>query len=146
MIQIRLNNPDLFRQLISGTLLANRRARKKTGDKVFDLLYQAADKHTKTGSLIRSLKQTSAFISAAYTISHDLRIAPHAIFVHWPTRAHIIRPKNRKALRWPVGGAFAFAKIVHHPGYRGDPYFVRIATPERIKGIFDAFLTAELPR
>ena len=162
MIRININAESL-RELRQGVFLASRRARKKTGDKIFDLLYAAADKHTRAsrpadryspgvigGALIRSLKQKVTFATGSYGIYHDLRIAPHAIFVHWGTRAHPIpkpgRPMRKKALRFPVGGAFAFAKSVNHPGYRGDPYFVTIATPQRIKGIFDAFLTAELPR
>lgn len=157
MIRINLSNPDVMRQLGAQAVAAQRRALAKTGDKIFELLYAAADRHTRAnrpgdqysrgitgGALIRSLK--NRFDGRVYKINHDLRIAPHAVFVHWPTRAHIIRPRNRKALRFPVGGAFAFAKFVRHPGYRGDPYFVTIATPQRVKGIFDAFLTAELPR
>ncbi len=32
------------------------------------------------------------------------------------TSAHDIRPKTAKALRFPLGGRMAFAKVVHHPG------------------------------
>jgi len=28
----------------------------------------------------------------------------------------VIKPKNKKALRWAGSGAFSFAKKVHHPG------------------------------
>jgi hypothetical protein len=144
MIRINLSNPDVVRQLGAQAVAAQRRALAKTGDAIFDILYAQADTHTKTGALIRSLEYN--FNGRVYSIYHNLRTAPHALFVHWPTRAHVIRPRNRKALRFPVGGAFAFAKAVNHPGYRGDPYFVRLAPPERVKGIFDAFLTSEIRR
>ncbi len=42
--------------------------------------------------------------------------APYALFVEEKTRAHKIRPRFRKALRWPIEGGFAFATEVNHPG------------------------------
>lgn len=84
----------------------------------------AADKHTKTGALVRSLKLRRSGTNQL-EVYHDPQIAPHAIFVHWGTRPHVIRPKTRKALRWVSGNEFVFAKIVHHPGYKGDPYLIR---------------------
>lgn len=148
MIKIALLNRGVFAKLSADIKAANRRALAKTGDQLFDLLYAAADKHTKTGGMIRSLKSTlkGNAASGSYTIEHELQKAPHAAFVHWGTRPHVIKPRNKKALRFPVGGAFAFARQVNHPGYKGDPYFVTIATPERVQSLFAAFLTAELPK
>ena len=62
-----------------------------------------------------------------WEIGHDLQVAPEALFVHWGTRPHKIKPKRKKALRWPAGGQFAFAKSVNHPGYKGDSWLVRAA-------------------
>lgn len=92
-----------------------------TAQETFDAAYAAADKHTKTGALIRSLKIKEDSPSK-YTIYHDLQAAPHAVFVHWGTAAHEIKPVNKKILRWAGGDAFIFARRVHHPGYKGDPY------------------------
>jgi hypothetical protein len=50
---------------------------------------------------------------------------PHTAFVHNGTRPHIIRPRRARALRFEVDGRIVFAKIVHHPGYRGDPFLTR---------------------
>ena len=51
--------------------------------------------------------------------------ADYAGFVEEGTKAHVIRPKNRKALRFPVGGGagFGFAKVINHPGSKPYPYF-----------------------
>lgn len=50
------------------------------------------------------------------------------MFVHWGTRPHVIKPKNKKALRWAgADGRFIFARAVNHPGYRGDAYLVEAA-------------------
>lgn len=96
----------------------------------FDAAQRQVDTHTQTGALARSL-----FLKpqgeTAWIIGHDQQHAPHALFVHWGTRRHVIRPREKKALRWPSGqgGAtrFAFAKFVDHPGYAGDPWLVQAA-------------------
>jgi len=50
----------------------------------------------------------------------------YAVFVHFGTRPHDIKPKNAKALRWVGGdGLFHFAKVVEHPGYKGDPFLYK---------------------
>jgi hypothetical protein len=42
--------------------------------------------------------------------------ASYASFVEKGTKAHVIKPKHRTTLRWPVQGGFRFARIVNHPG------------------------------
>lgn len=88
----------------------------------YDTAFREADAHTQTGALIASLDKRP--IEGGWEIGHDLQQAPHALFVHWGTRPHEIRAKNRKALRWPSGNGFLFAKWVKHPGYAGDPWMV----------------------
>jgi len=87
-----------------------------------------ADTHTKTGALKRSLSLKPEGDSA-WIIDHDLQHAPHALFVHWGTRAHEIRPRHRKVLRWPSGAGrgthFVFARFVRHPGYEGHAWLVQ---------------------
>jgi hypothetical protein len=41
------------------------------------------------------------------------------------TRPHLIRPRNRKALRFEVGGSVVFAKLVRHPGTRANDFLGR---------------------
>lgn len=48
--------------------------------------------------------------------------APYGIFVEKDTKPHIIRPKQRKALRFPTGEGFAFASEVQHPGTTGTHF------------------------
>lgn len=80
-----------------------------------------AAKHTKTGDLVRSLFNRA--IPGGRAVGHDMAMAPHALFVHFRTKPHVILPRNKKALRWSTGGGgFRFAKRVNHPGYKGDPY------------------------
>lgn len=48
--------------------------------------------------------------------------APHAVFVHQGTKAHIIEPRKAKALRFEQDGAIRFAQRVQHPGTTADPF------------------------
>lgn len=93
----------------------------------YDAAFRLADKHNKTGSLIRSLHLRP--IGDGWEVYHDLQQARHALFVHWGTRAHPIAPNRKKVLRWPSGSGsrtgFAFARFVKHPGYKGDPWLVK---------------------
>lgn len=92
---------------------------------IYDSAEKGADAHTKTGALFQSTYLRKD--GDGYEIGHDARRAPHAVFVHWGTKPHVIRPKDKKVLRWPAGGAFAFAGEVHHPGYKGDKWLERAA-------------------
>ncbi len=107
----------------------------------FDTAQQQVDTHTKTGALARSLRMRPDGDSA-WIIDHDLQHAPHAIFIHFGTRPHLIKPKDKKALRWAGGSGggtrFIFAKWVRHPGYRGHAYLVE-AADEAVKQ-FDAIV------
>lgn len=48
--------------------------------------------------------------------------APHAVFVHQGTKAHVIEPRKAKALRFEQDGATRFAQRVQHPGTTADPF------------------------
>ena len=103
----------------------SRQALAATAVEVEDYVAQQASVHNKTGALVRSVFKTQT--ADGWLIGHDLQHAPHALFVHWGTRPHVIRPKNKKALRWAAGGKFAFAKQVNHPGNAPDKWLERAA-------------------
>ncbi len=61
----------------------------------------------------------------------EIYMKKYAVYVEFGTPPHIIRPKNAKALHWtqsgvgPRGGKVktdVFAKVVHHPGTRPNPF------------------------
>lgn len=87
---------------------------------VYDETQAGADAHTKTGALFQSVFNRQTKTGRA--VGHDTGRAPHAAFVLFGTRPHEIRPKGKKSLRWAGPGGFIFAKVVHHPGYKGDHY------------------------
>lgn len=51
---------------------------------------------------------------------------PAAKYVIFGTRKHLIRPRRSGGvLRFEVEGRLTFAKVVHHPGYRGDNFLAQ---------------------
>lgn len=92
---------------------------------VHDDVRDRIDDHTKTGALLQSLRWVKA--DGEHHIYNDLQRAPHARFVHWGTRPHEIKPRLKRALRWPLPSGFAFSRKVNHPGTKPDPYFSKAA-------------------
>lgn len=96
-----------------------------------DEVERGAARHNKTGALFKSIYNRP--IEGGREVGHDPaeltvswgggRQMNRAAFVIFGTRPdYIIRPRNKKALRWAGGGRFFFAKKVTHPGYPGDNY------------------------
>lgn len=118
------------RQLIQIGSAGAQMALDQTAEDVEDYVRQEAAKHNRTGALVASIDKQR--IPGGWEVFHDLQRAPEALFVHWGTKPHVIKPKGRaaggkNALRWSAGGAFKFAGKVNHPGYKGDPWMVRAA-------------------
>jgi hypothetical protein len=127
MISLKISGIDGVQQSLARLVPQSERAILELAEKIHDFAREGADTHTKTGALKRSLGHGPKKIAGGWEIGHDKQVAPYAAFVHWGTRPHVIKPKNKKALRWAAGGAFAFAKKVNHPGYKGDPWLTRAA-------------------
>lgn len=73
-----------------------------------------------TGKLANSLQLTQKNNTTQVT-SH----AQYAQYVHFGARPHVIRPKKARYLSFMIDGRRIFTKIVHHPGYRGNPWVER---------------------
>lgn len=91
-----------------------REVTNKIGEKTKD----NASKHTVTGEMEKSVfwrfNDNTATIGAT---------APHAVFIHFGTKPHIIEPNKKKTLAFVgKGGSFVFTKKVYHRGYKGDPF------------------------
>jgi hypothetical protein len=139
VISVSIQGKDGVTLTLAKLIPASREAVLDLAERVHELSYHGADKHTKKGALIRSLGGGPKAIKNGWIVGHDLDVAPHAAFVHWGTKAHVIRPKDKQALRWSIGGRFIFAKFVNHPGYKGDPWLVK-ATDDALRtfnGIVD---------
>lgn len=51
-----------------------------------------------------------------------LEMPSYGKYVEFGTAPHIIRPKDKKALKWGKGKNAKFAKVVRHPGSRPKPF------------------------
>ena len=76
------------------------------------------NKSVDTGHLRRGI---STDIKGLEAIIHTSNIK-YAPMVEFGTKAHIIRPKNKKALYWK--GAKHPVKSVRHPGGKAKPYLI----------------------
>lgn len=120
----------------------------------FDTAQRQVDTHTQTGALARSLRLRPDGDSA-WIVDHNLQHAPHAIFVHFGTRPHEIKARDKQALKFvgkdglfhfwwgpktpqeraiimqwmkkKAAGGRAHFRWPRHPGYAGDPYLVTAA-------------------
>ncbi|OHU29020.1 hypothetical protein [Mycobacteroides chelonae] len=95
-----------------------------------------ADVPVRTGNLGRQTKEGQIGFTGPRTVSGSVRNdADYALYVHEPTRPHVIRPRNAKALRFQIGGRTVFAMLVRHPGTKGRPFLrnagLRVASRER---------------
>ena len=70
----------------------------------------------------------------------------YRMMVQTGTKAHDIRPKNAKVLRFEVQGKIVFCKLVHHPGTKENPYITRAieATKKRLPEFADKAIKAVL--
>jgi len=68
------------------------------------------------------------------------------LYLEEGTAPHVIRPKNKKALRWKTGGGdkFAFAKEVHHPGTEARLFIHDVMNSKIIEKDFEDALEQEL--
>ncbi|WP_395699081.1 hypothetical protein [Aquabacterium sp.] len=118
-----------------------RLALAQTAEDLENYVEDEAAKHNKTGALVRSVYKLR-LPDGNWEIGHDRQVAPEALFVHWGTKPHKIKPKRKKWLRWPAFDHYVFAKEVNHPGYKGDPWLKRAAALAPI--VFDRHVQALL--
>lgn len=99
----------------------------------------ATDHHrfvSRTGNLERAVRSEVSGMEGIIYL--DEGQAPYGVPVHQGARARVIVPKRRKALRWTDGGKFVFAKRVHWPGIKPDP-FIYQALEDNEKEVTDLF-------
>lgn len=102
----------------------------------------ATDHHRftpRTGNLERAVQMEIG--GAVGTVYLDEGIAPYGPAIHNGAAARVIVPKGRKALRWADGGQFIFAKKVHWPGIRPDPFIYQALEDNRkeVEETFDHY-------
>ena len=87
----------------------------------------AANKSVVTGHLRRSVATQMGDLEATIHTSN----VKYAAIVEKGSKAHIIRPKNKKALYWK--GATHPVKQVNHPGSKAKPFLIPAFEKEKDK-------------
>ena len=102
---------------------------KKVTKEAFKNVKRRAKKHTVTGNMEDNIsfrvrkEYGEIFIEDnGMMVEHKGKNINYASFVLFGTRKHIIKPKDKKSLRFSSVGAFVYAKAVKHPGYKGDNF------------------------
>ena len=78
----------------------------------------ANNRSVNTGHLRRSISVDMGNLEATIHTSN----VKYAVMVEKGTKAHVIKPKNKKALYWK--GATHPVKKVNHPGSKAKPYLI----------------------
>lgn len=103
-----------------------RRSIKNAMERSVSKLHNYATTHhrfvSRTGTLERAVQSEVTDGGFRCVVSLNEGVAGYGPCVHEGSRAHVIRPRNKRVLRWPGKGGFVFSKISHHPGYKGDPF------------------------
>lgn len=89
----------------------------------------ASNKSVVTGHLRRSIATKMGDLEATIHTSN----VKYAVIVEKGSKAHVIRPKNKKALYWK--GAKYPVKQVNHPGSKAKPYLEPAFESEKDKFI-----------
>ena len=103
-----------------------RRSIKNAMERSVSKLHNYAATHhrfiSRTGNLEGAVQSEVTDGGFRGVVSLNEGVAGYGPCVHEGSRAHVIRPRNKRVLRWPGKGGFVFSKISHHPGYKGDPF------------------------
>ena len=89
----------------------------------------ASNKSVVTGHLSRSITTKMGDLEATIHTSN----VKYAVIVEKGSKAHVIRPKNKKALYWK--GAKRPVKLVNHPGSKAKPFLIPAFESEKDKFI-----------
>ena len=123
---IRVDYSDLTKLTVSLKKLsdeAESNVNKAIKDSAFNIQRTAMSNLTsngsvKTGHLRRSISVDMGNLEATIHTSN----VKYAVMVEKGTKAHIIKPKSKKALYWK--GASHPVKQVNHPGSKAKPYLI----------------------
>jgi hypothetical protein len=99
---------------------------EETADFAFEQMY--ANAPWRSGNLAMSIKKEVAEGKVSVK-----PLASYALFVEKGTAPHIIRPVNARCLAFQGGmlGGMVFARLVHHPGTKPNPFIQRTAMETR---------------
>ena len=133
MIKINTDEIDKFAvELIKLSEESKDNVQKAVKKSAFNIESQAkknlaSNKSVVTGHLRRSVATQMGDLEATIHTSN----VKYAVIVEKGSKAHVIRPKNKKALYWK--GATRPVKQVNHPGSKAKPFLEPAVESEKDK-------------
>lgn len=113
---------DVFKEVDISCLTKLKKIVRKTADNMaHDARKNIKSNSYKTGALHNSINVNARHSTSKIEATIKAN-ANHGVFIEEGTRAHIIKPKSRKALMFNSGGKTVFAKYVNHPGTKAKPF------------------------
>ena len=135
MIKINTDEIDKFAvELIELSEKSRDNVQKAIKKSAFNIESQAkknlaSNKSVITGHLRRSIATKMGDLEATIHTSN----VKYAVIVEKGSKAHVIRPRNKKALYWK--GAKRPVKLVNHPGSKAKPFLIPAFESEKDKFI-----------
>lgn len=67
-------------------------------------------------------------------------------WLEFGTKPYVIKPKDKTALHWEVGGEHFFAKEVHHPGIKARKFIRKVLQSKRNYNKFEKVFEREIAK
>lgn len=77
---------------------------------------------TRTGDAERSIDASDVKVNGTSVSGEVGTTREITVYLHQGTKPHDILPRKKTVLRWNNGSEFIFARRVHHPGTKEDPF------------------------
>jgi hypothetical protein len=103
-----------------------------TGARAASQILQKATEREAPGSIGESITVVTEPALHGVRMWAESRDKPYVRYVVEGTRAHEIRPRVAKALRFVYQGRVVFARSVQHPGTQPNPFFARALEKARL--------------
>lgn len=148
-IKIKVDADKLVRAFEAAPAKTREKLRQAVKTTANEIKKRASSEHRYTARIGGRLEKEGVNFHAdglnAVVFLDEIAV-PYGRFIHEGTRTHVIEPRNRRALRWPVGGGtgFAFSKRVQVSGIKPDPFLYNAADVEA--PIFESRLMAALDK
>jgi hypothetical protein len=131
-LKIKVDTDKLVRAFEGAPDKTREKLRQVVKTTARDIRAQAAAEHRYTSRSGMLERKGTAYRTDGLraTVFLDSTAVPYGRYLHEGTKAHVIEPRNRCALRWTVGEEFAFAKRVRVSGIKPDPFLYNAAKTE----------------
>jgi len=100
----------------------------------------------RTGDAERSIRPVTLSTNAESIVSEIICDVPYAVILDGGSKPHEITPRRGRWLAWEnpdAQGDWHFARKVHHPGTKPDPFFANAYRRANVVVIFDAEVAAD---